>query len=177
MSRSSSGVSSSSAHTSFQCSNKPSSWIDHGAGKEAQTNQREATNNQAEQDERESLTTCQISALRKRNETNSGNGRLRPLASPRSGVETLTFSFLGEDFSLSTGESFLEFAYFIESDGDTFTDAIIIGDDALFVFERNSDEEITESVLLEGIIGDDGLVGRDLDVFNRFVPSVDVFAS
>ena len=91
--------------------------------------------------------------------------------------DTLTFSFLGEDFALSTGESFLEFADFIESDGDTFTDAIIIGDDALFVFERNSDEEITESVLVEGIIGDDGLVGRDLRVFNRFDPSVDVFAS
>ena len=74
-----------------------------------------------------------------------------------SNFDTLNFTFNGQDFSLSTGEDIVDFVRYIESDGDIETDAILDGNDIIFVFNRNEDGGITDSIRLEGILNDDGI--------------------
>ena len=92
--------------------------------------------------------------------------------------DTLSFTFGGVTHELSTGEDFVDFVEFIESDGDTSTDAIRDGDDLIFVFQRNEDGEITDSIRLEDIIGDDGITTNRLN--NASIDTLsddDVFAT
>jgi len=77
--------------------------------------------------------------------------------------DTLNFRFDGRDFSLSTGRDIVDFVRYIESDGDRTTDAILDGNDIIFVFNRNDDGGITDSIRLEGILNDDGITQRRLD--------------
>ena len=80
-----------------------------------------------------------------------------------SNFDTLNFSFNGQDFSLSTGEDIVDFVRYIESDGDIETDAILDGNDIIFVFNRNEDGGITDSIRLEGILNDDGITQSRLN--------------
>ena len=77
--------------------------------------------------------------------------------------DTLSFTFNGEDFNLSEGRDFVNFVDTIESDGDTETDAIRDGNDLIFVFARDENGLITDSVTLEGVIGDDGITNNRLN--------------
>ena len=71
--------------------------------------------------------------------------------------DTLTFNFGGESFSLATGQEFLGFVNVIESDGNADTDALVFDDDLVFAFQRNRIGEITDSIRLNDVVGDDGL--------------------
>jgi len=75
----------------------------------------------------------------------------------------LNFTFNGQDFSLSTGEDIVEFVRYIESDGDRATDAILDGNDIIFVFNRNDEGGITDSIRLEGVLNDDGITQSRLN--------------
>ena len=78
--------------------------------------------------------------------------------------DTLSFTFDGVEFELTTGGDFVRFVDTIESDGNTDTDAIRDGDDIIFVFGRDENGFITDSVTLEGLIGDDGITNGRLSV-------------
>jgi len=77
--------------------------------------------------------------------------------------DTLSFTFKGEDYDLSTGRDFVNFVRTIERDGDSNTDAIRDGDDLIFVFARDEDGNITNSIRLQNIIGDDGITDGRLN--------------
>jgi len=78
---------------------------------------------------------------------------------------------------LSTGLDIVRFVRTIERDGDLDTDAIRDGDDIIFVFDRDVNGVITNSVRLEGVIGDDGVTNRRLDnVSIDELTGADVFA-
>ena len=91
--------------------------------------------------------------------------------------DTLTLTLGNQDFSLSTGQDFLEFADFLDNDGNDDTGTLIDGDDIIFVFGRNDLGFITDSVRLKDVIGDDGLTNASLAAFNRVGESgrLDVF--
>ena len=98
-----------------------------------------------------------------------------------SNFDTVNFTFGGQDFSLSTGRDFLDFISFIESDGDTGTDALLDGDDIVLVFGRSEEGFITNSIRFSDIVGDDGLTsGRlryvSIDPIGETAGEVDVFA-
>ena len=82
-----------------------------------------------------------------------------------------------QQFALDTGNEFLTFANLLESDGNDGTGTLIDGDDLIFVFSRNADGLITDSVRLEDIIGDDGLTDAALAAFDRIGESdgIDIF--
>ena len=71
--------------------------------------------------------------------------------------DTVNFSFAGRDWSLSTGRDVFRFARFIERDGDGRTDALLDGRDLVFVFDRDADGNITDSLRLVDVVGKDGL--------------------
>ena len=77
--------------------------------------------------------------------------------------DTVTFTVGGQDFSLSTGRDFLNFINFLGNDGDDNTDALLDGDDIVFVFGRNEAGLITNSVRFNDLAGDDGLTSRRLN--------------
>ena len=95
--------------------------------------------------------------------------------------DTLTLTLGNQDFSLSTGRDFLEFAEFLDNDGNDDTGTLIDGDDIIFVFGRNELGFITDSVRLQDIIkednDDDGLTNASLAAFSRVGESgrLDVF--
>ena len=60
--------------------------------------------------------------------------------------DTLSFEFNGTQYDLSTGEDIIDFVDTIEHDGDSDTDAIRDGSDIIFVFDRNEDGLITDSI-------------------------------
>ena len=76
--------------------------------------------------------------------------------------DTVTFTFGGENYSLSTGRDFLNFINILGRDGDDNTDALLDGDDIIFVFGRNEAGFITNSIRFNGLAGDDGLTSRRL---------------
>ena len=80
-----------------------------------------------------------------------------------SNFDTATFTIDGRDFSLSTGRDFIRFINYIESDGDSDTDAILDGDDIVFVFSRDGNGTVTNSIRFKNIVGDDGLTQRRLN--------------
>ena len=95
--------------------------------------------------------------------------------------DTLEFTFAGRDFTISTGEDIAEFVAFLESDGDNRTDALIDGDDVLFVFTRDADDPniITNSLLLRGVANDDGLTNdvlEDSSIDERSSNELDILA-
>lgn len=69
--------------------------------------------------------------------------------------DTLTFTFAGEERSLSTTDDFLAFTRLIETDGTGDTDALIDRRDLVFDFDG-------ASVRLAGVIGRDGLTEERL---------------
>jgi len=71
--------------------------------------------------------------------------------------DTATLTFGGRDFSLSTGEEFVSLVQFLQNDGNDDTDAILDGDDILFVFSRDDQGTVTESIRFQNIVGGDGL--------------------
>ena len=77
--------------------------------------------------------------------------------------DTLSFTFDGVEYELAEGRDIVNFVAAIESDGDTSTDAIRDGDDIIFVFARDEDGTITDSIRLEGVIGDDGITTERLN--------------
>ena len=93
--------------------------------------------------------------------------------------DTLTLTLGNQDFSLSTGRDFLEFAEFLDNDGNDDTGTLIDGDDIIFVFGRNELGFITDSVRLQDIIKEDndGLTNASLAAFSRVGESgrLDVF--
>ena len=93
--------------------------------------------------------------------------------------DTLTLTLGNQDFSLSTGRDFLEFAEFLDSDGNDDTGTLIDGSDIIFVFGRNELGFITDSVRLQDIIREDndGLTNASLAAFSRVGESgrLDVF--
>ena len=91
--------------------------------------------------------------------------------------DTLTLSLGGDDFSLSTGQQFLDFANLLDNNGNDDSGTLIDGDDIIFVFGRNSLGFITDSVRLKDVIGDDGLTNAALAAFDRVGESgrLDVF--
>ena len=93
--------------------------------------------------------------------------------------DTLTFTLGNQDFSLSTGQDFLEFAEFLDIDGNDDTGTLIDGNDIIFVFGRNDLGFITDSVRLQDIIKEDndGLTNASLAAFSRVGESgrLDVF--
>ena len=92
--------------------------------------------------------------------------------------DTLNFTFNGQDFSLSTGRDIVDFVAYIESDGDRSTDAILDGDDIIFVFNRNEDGEITDSIRLQDIFNDDGITLARLNAASiDSLTSEDVFVA
>lgn len=80
-------------------------------------------------------------------------------AGGESSFDTLSFEFKGSAYELSSISDFVNFVdNVIENDGDTSTDALIVGDDLVLVFAREGDSpngDPTDSVVLKGIIGDD----------------------
>lgn len=74
----------------------------------------------------------------------------------------MTFTFGGENYSLSIGRDFLDFINILGRDGDDNTDALLDGDDIIFVFGRNEAGFITNSIRFNGLAGDDGLTSRRL---------------
>ena len=103
-------------------------------------------------------------------DTNNANGGER-------NFDTLDLSIGDQQFALDTGNEFLTFANLLESDGNDGTGTLIDGDDLIFVFSRNADGLITDSVRLEDIIGDDGLTDAALAAFDRIGESdgIDIF--
>ena len=93
--------------------------------------------------------------------------------------DTLSLSFGGQDFQLSTGSDILNFANLIDNDGNDDTGTLIDGDDIIFVFGRNDQGIITDSVRLEDVIGDDGLTSSALAGFDAIGESggIDLFDS
>ena len=93
--------------------------------------------------------------------------------------DTLSLSFGGQDFQLSTGSDILNFANLIDNDGNDDTGTLIDGDDIIFVFGRNDQGIITDSVRLEDVIGDDGLTSSALAGFDAIGESggIDIFDS
>ena len=92
--------------------------------------------------------------------------------------DTLQLSIGNEQFSLSTGNDFLNFANLLESDGNAGTGTLIDGDDLIFVFSRNADGLITDSIRLKDIIEQgDGLTDSVLADFDRIGESdgIDIF--
>ena len=77
--------------------------------------------------------------------------------------DTLTFTFAGVSYALARGRDFVDFVDFIESDGDTSTDAIRDGNDLIFVFARDENGVITDSITLEDVIGGDGITNGRLN--------------
>ena len=92
--------------------------------------------------------------------------------------DTLSLTYADQVFLLSTGSDFLNFANVLENDGDDDTGTLIDGDDIIFVFSRNEEGVITDSVRLKDIIGDDGLTDDALSAFDELGESngIDVFA-
>lgn len=103
-------------------------------------------------------------------DTNNFNGG-------ESNFDTLSFRLGGEDFALSTGRAILEFANFIDNDADAETGTLIDGNDIIFVFGRNSQGIISDSIRLKDVVGDDGLRNRNLAEFTRIGESdgIDIF--
>ena len=94
-----------------------------------------------------------------------------------SNFDTLSFTFNNRNFNLSTGLDILSFVFTIEHDGDVDTDAIRDGNDLIFVFARNENGEITDSIRLENIIGDDGVTDGFLNLVSvDDITDQDVFA-
>ena len=83
-------------------------------------------------------------------DTNNFNGGER-------NFDTATLTFGGRDFSLSTGADFISLIQFLQNDGNSDTDAIRDGDDILFVFSRDDNGAVTESIRFRDIVGGDGL--------------------
>ena len=77
--------------------------------------------------------------------------------------DTATLTFGGRDFSLSTGEEFISLVQFLQSDDDANTDAILDGDDILFVFSRDDNGLVTESIRFQNVVGGDGLTVPQLN--------------
>ena len=77
--------------------------------------------------------------------------------------DTATLTFGGRDFSLSTGEEFISLVQFLQSDDNAHTDAILDGDDILFVFSRDDNGAVTESIRFQNVVGGDGLTVRRLN--------------
>lgn len=71
--------------------------------------------------------------------------------------DTATLTFGGSEFSLSTGRDFVNLVRFLQRDGIDDTDAILDGDDILFVFSRDDNGRVTESIRFQDVVGDDGL--------------------
>lgn len=70
--------------------------------------------------------------------------------------DTLVFEFKGEQVTLSDTGSILTFVAEIEKDGDGATDALLEGDDLVFVFARDgADGPPTASLRLTDVIGPD----------------------
>ena len=91
--------------------------------------------------------------------------------------DTLSFTLGRQDFNLSTGADIVNFVAFLESDGDSSTDAIQDGNDIIFVFARDENGVITDSVTLEDVIGDDGITQSRLnDASIDRLTDADVFA-
>ena len=92
--------------------------------------------------------------------------------------DTLSLTYADQVFLLSTGSDFLNFANVLENDGDDDTGTLIDGDDIIFVFSRNEEGVITDSVRLKDIIGDDGLTDDALSAFDELgeTNGIDVFA-
>ena len=91
--------------------------------------------------------------------------------------DTLSFTFDGVDYDLSTGRDIVNFVYTIEHDGDYSTDAIRDGNDIIFVFGRDENDVIVNSVRLEDVIGDDGIWNYRLNNASiDYLSSTDVFA-
>lgn len=95
-----------------------------------------------------------------------------------SNYDRLNFTFDGIDFSLSTGRDIVNFVDYIEHDGDVDTDAIRDGYDIIFVFQRDADGVITDSIRLEDVIGDDGIWSYRLNQASiDYLTDEDIFAS
>ena len=71
----------------------------------------------------------------------------------------------------------LDFAAMMESDGNAGTGTLIDGDDIIFVFARNADGMITDSICLEDVIGDDGITDSAVAAFDQIGESggIDIF--
>ena len=89
-------------------------------------------------------------------DTNNFNGGER-------NFDTATLTFGGRDFSLSTGADFISLIQFLQNDGNSDTDAIRDGDDILFVFSRDDNGAVTESIRFRDIVGGDGLTVNRLN--------------
>ena len=92
-------------------------------------------------------------------DTNNFNGGER-------NFDTATLTFGGRDFSLSTGADFISLIQFLQNDGNSDTDAIRDGDDILFVFSRDNNGTVTESIRFRDIVGGDGLTVSRLNSNN-----------
>jgi len=104
-------------------------------------------------------------------DTNNTNGG-------ENNFDTLDLLIGNEEFSLDTGNEFIDFANRLESDGNAETGVLLDGDDLVFVFSRNADGFITDSVRLEDIIGgNDGLTANTLSAFDQIGESggIDIF--
>jgi len=77
--------------------------------------------------------------------------------------DTLSFTFDGVEYNLAEGRDFVDFVRTIESDGDSSTDAIRDGNDLIFVFSRDENGVIIDSVTLEDVIGGDGITNGRLN--------------
>ena len=95
-------------------------------------------------------------------DTNNFKGD-EPGRTSENNFDTLSFTFSGEAFSLSTGSDILDFVDIIEHDGDVTTDALLDGDDIIFVFQRGVIDNITDSIRLVNVVGDDGLTLSNLE--------------
>ena len=97
-------------------------------------------------------------------DTNNFNGGER-------NFDTLSLSFNGEDLNIATGRDVNEFAQLLASDGDVDTGAFEDnGDDIVFVFDRDGNGDVTDSIRLVDVIGDDGIEGGVLQTFVATVP-------
>ena len=97
-------------------------------------------------------------------DTNNFNGGER-------NFDTLSLSFNGEDLNIATGRDVNEFAQLLASDGDVDTGAFEDnGDDIVFVFDRDGNGGVTDSIRLVDVIGDDGIEGGVLQTFVATVP-------
>jgi len=77
--------------------------------------------------------------------------------------DTATFTFNGQDFSLATGFDFITTIRALRDDGNDDTVAILDDDDIVFVFSRDENGAVTESIRFQDIVGDDGLNRRRLN--------------
>ena len=90
--------------------------------------------------------------------------------------DTLSLRLGAQDFELSTGSDIVYFAQVLAQDGNANTAAFSDGQDIIFVFGRDSDGAIINSIRLEGVIGDDGLTGGSDQNFVVIGPYDLVFA-